>query len=251
MYCPHCSINVHLTERFASKIFRDYELSNYLKNVHDSEDKKSNVDLDDIFSVFEPPISNAYRLLHLICPSCNKLSIVIERGKLVNISDYREPHGWVVVGEDISPIISQQIIYPLQINKNLRGVPDRISKKFHEAISVISLSPAACAALCRMLLQDILQNYYGIRKKNLNEEIIEFLKLPNIPSILSEEIDNIRIIGNFAAHPKKCTNVDSIIEVEPGEAEWSVQTLENLLDFAFTQPIITQERKDKLSERFS
>lgn len=41
----------------------------------------------------------------------------------------------------------------------------------------------------------------------------------------------VREVGNFAAHPMKDTNTREIIEVEPHEAEWNLDVLEELFDF--------------------
>ncbi len=39
-------------------------------------------------------------------------------------------------------------------------------------------------------------------------------------------IDAVRVIGNFAAHPIKSKSTGEIVDVEPGEAEWNLNTLE-------------------------
>ncbi len=52
----------------------------------------------------------------------------------------------------------------------------------------------------------------------------------------------IREIGNFAAHPTKNTNTGEIVEVEVGEAEWLLETLEGLFDHYFVLPELNKKR---------
>ena len=57
------------------------------------------------------------------------------------------------------------------------------------------------------------------------------------------------MIGNFAAHPLKSTTTGSIVDVEPGEAEWNLDVLESLFDFYFVQPAISAKRKAELNKK--
>ena len=73
----------------------------------------------------------------------------------------------------------------------------------------------------------------------------------SLPSYLSEAVDAIRSIGNFAAHPLKNTNTGKIIDVEPGEAEWLLEVLELVFDFYFVQPEKLKARKDALNQKLT
>ena len=84
-----------------------------------------------------------------------------------------------------------------------------------------------------------------IIKKNLSEEIDEAMK--TLPSHLSEAVDSIRQVGNFAAHPIKSTNTGLIVDVEVGEAEWNLDVIEQLFDFYYVQPARTKLKKDILN----
>ena len=50
---------------------------------------------------------------------------------------------------------------------------------------------------------------------------------------IMKAVDAIRNIGNFAAHPLKDMTTGIIANVEPGEAEWSLDVLEALFDFVY------------------
>ncbi|MCC6569264.1 MAG: DUF4145 domain-containing protein [Anaerolineales bacterium] len=88
-----------------------------------------------------------------------------------------------------------------------------------------------------------------MKARNLDKEIEEFISLKDLPSYISEAVDAIRNIGNFAAHPIKNTNTGEIVDVEPGEAEWLLEVLIALLDFSFVQPEKLRKRKEELNKK--
>ncbi len=126
-------------------------------------------------------------------------------------------------------------------------VPEELRNEYDEASLVLPLSPKASAALSRRCLQRLLREHLQIKKKDLFQEIDELLNNGGLPSYLSAAVDAIRNIGNFAAHPLKCTNTGEIVDVEPGEAEWTLDVLEMLFDFYFIQPKDAQAKKDALN----
>lgn len=159
-------------------------------------------------------------------------------------------------GSDGEPVIdtetSDAILYPCkhQARKIVSEIPEPYKQEFLEASSILELSPKASAALSRRILQMLLQEHFKISDKlNLSKQITEFINSAKASSILNEQIDAIRNIGNFAAHPSKSTATGEIVEVESGEAEWLLETLEALFDFAFVEPKRLQERKNKLNEK--
>jgi hypothetical protein len=91
----------------------------------------------------------------------------------------------------------------------------------------------------------------GTRKKDLNDQIQEVIDSKRLPTHLAAAIDAVRVLGNFAAHPLKSQNTGEIIEVEPGEAEWSLDTLEGLFDFYFVQPAILEAKRAALDKKLA
>jgi hypothetical protein len=128
-------------------------------------------------------------------------------------------------------------------------VPAKYAGDFREAVLIINLSPTASAALSRRIFQNILRDEFSISARDLCKEIEIFVARPGIPSYLTEAVDAIRNIGNFAAHPLKSTNTGEVVPVEPGEAEWLIEVLNFLFDFKFTQPLKLQERTNKLNAK--
>jgi hypothetical protein len=111
------------------------------------------------------------------------------------------------------------------------------------------MSPKASAALSRRCLQNIIRSKAGITKKNLVDEIQELLDKGNLPTPIAESIDYIRNIGNFSAHPMKSQTTGQIIEVEKGEAEWSIEVLLMLFDYYYVQPSKITERRKSLDAK--
>ena len=70
-----------------------------------------------------------------------------------------------------------------------------------------------------------------------------------LPSDLSESIDAIRNVGNFAAHPMKSQHSGEILDVLPGEAEWTIDVLEELFDFYFVRPTQRQKKREALDQK--
>lgn len=120
---------------------------------------------------------------------------------------------------------------------------------YNEACLVLGDSPKASAALSRRCLQHLLRDHAKVKPSNLVSEIEEFTKQPGIPSHLVEVVDAVRNIGNFAAHPMKTTSTGEVLPVEPGEAEWNLESLEALLDFFFVQPALMKRKRDELNKK--
>jgi len=182
-----------------------------------------------------------FKLLYGFCPSCNKLLVNLLTGK----EEFKEGDF-----EMEFFLEKEETIYPKNTLKKLpEEIPEKYKNDFLEAYSIIDYSPKASAALSRRVVQMIIREEFGIKKKSLAEEIQNFIQSKDIPTYLQDAIDAIRQIGNLAAHPIKNENTGQITEVEPGEAEWLIEVLESLFDFTFVQPKRLEERKNKLEEK--
>lgn len=116
--------------------------------------------------------------------------------------------------------------------------------EFAEAGAVLAVSAKASAALSRRLLQRILHELAGVTAPNLSREIEVVIDANTLPADLAEDLDAVRVTGNFAAHPIKSTSTGEIVEVELGEAEWLLDVLEELLDFYFVRPARRARRRE-------
>jgi hypothetical protein len=113
------------------------------------------------------------------------------------------------------------------------------------------VSPKASAAVARRILQDVLENSFQLNARNLERQIESFVARGDVPALLAQRVDAVRKIGNFGAHPLKNTSTGEVLDVEPGEAEWLIGTLEALFDFAFIQPAKLKRQKAKLNEKLA
>lgn len=173
------------------------------------------------------------------CPECTGLMVDIRWRRT------EEGRGWYdVATERIYPRSSTRPPAP-------REVPPSVADDYNEASLVIADSPKAAAALGRRCLQHLLRDAAGVKPSDLSKEIDEVLKDGKLPGYLADSIDAVRHIGNFAAHPIKSTNSGEVVDVEPGEAEWILNTLEGLFDFYYVQPAILAAKREALNEKLA
>jgi len=120
--------------------------------------------------------------------------------------------------------------------------PDIVSQ-YRKAKRILPIDQNASAAMSRRCLQMLLHKFFRIEKSNLKEEIQELLDSRHLPSYLAEDIDRIRKIGNFGAHPGK--GIDLPDNASRDEAEWSLEILEDLFEH-----IAGREKSRRRNEQF-
>lgn len=128
-------------------------------------------------------------------------------------------------------------------------VDEPFAQEFREAAATLGISPKASAALSRRLLQHLLREKGGVNPSNLVAEIEEMRSKNVLPATLSDDLDSVRHVGNFAAHPIKDKETEAVAEVEAGEAEWLLELLQDLLDAFFVAPAKRQVRRDALNKK--
>ena len=147
---------------------------------------------------------------------------------------------------------SALMLYPHGVLRPLAPeVPEPYASLFTEATLTLSDSPRASAALSRRCLQQIIreQANVSVPSKKLSDEIQYVIDNKLVPSHLAESLHGLREIGNMAAHPNKNKATGEIVEVESGEADWTLDTLEGLFDFFFVEPAKTAARKTALNAK--
>ena len=130
-------------------------------------------------------------------------------------------------------------------------VPSPYAEDYSEVCLTLVDSAKASAAISRRCLQHILRDKAGVKPGNLADEIQQVMDAGKVPSHISESLDAIRNIGNFAAHPIKSKASGEIIDVEPGEAEWNLDVLEALFDFYFVQPELLKKKRAALDAKLA
>lgn len=175
------------------------------------------------------------------CPACTEYIFVLRRSIL-------EMRGNRSERVDIDILAWPRV--PARARRSV-DVSARFADDYKEACLVLTDSPKASAALSRRCLQNLLREAARVKPGDLANEIQQVLDAKSLPSQLAEAIDAVRVIGNFAAHPMKSERTGEIIGVEPGEAEWLLDTLEGLFDFYFVQPAILKRKKEALNKKLS
>lgn len=133
-------------------------------------------------------------------------------------------------------------------------VPAALREDYAEACAVLATSPKASAALARRCLQALLRDA-GYNQRDLALQIDAVLNESDvarmIPATLRMAVDAIRNFGNFSAHPVNDVSTLQIIEVEPEEAEWCLEVLEECFDHFYVRPARARERKAQLDEKLT
>lgn len=143
--------------------------------------------------------------------------------------------------------VHHRLVHPFNVVRTAPPeVPRDIREDFQEAAAVLSVSEKASAALSRRCLQNLL-NEKGITGKNLSDQID--VVLSKLPTDLAENVDYIRVVGNFAAHPMKSQSMGTVVDVESGEASWNLDVLEDLFDFFYVRPARTKEKRAKMDKK--
>lgn len=222
--CPHCQFGIHPQEIGQTLALPRPDGIAFLGTETFEREGKAAVDVRLRWTAYGTE-----------CPRCKSPIIDLERKSLY--------------GDD-NDVRLRFTAYP----RNATGrrapseVPAAIAKDFNEAELVLDLSPAASAALSRRCLQELL-HAQGYKQDDLSKAIVTAVQSKTLPSHLSEGLDCIREIGNFAAHPRKDTQTGTILPVEPHEADWNLNVLLGLLDFYYVQPKKDSDLKAALNQK--
>jgi hypothetical protein len=219
MNCPYCGIKFSL-----NGVSTDYSFPKFGRFHPYSIPQKDEGDKD-------------YSITSHKCPECRKQIMWLNEIDTNPESGEKE-------------ILATTLLFPKYPIKQLPDeVPDKFANDFREANETLPISPKASAALSRRCLQSLIREKEGISEKTLFAEVDKLLKSNRLPKYLADDLDAIRIVGNFAAHPIKDTSTGEIVEVEPGEAEWTLKVLEDLLLFYFVEEARSAARRDALNRK--
>lgn len=213
MKCPHCMVEIH----------PDF-----------TTEHLSLVDTDGGGVTQEEVGGRHWSVSYMTCPACEE-PIISLRGEAASKK--------AVLSFDAYPSSTGRSPAPPE-------VPAYIAEDYHEAGAVLKASPKASAALSRRCLQTVLREN-GFEQRDLAPAIQAALDSKRLPSAIADNLDAIRNIGNFAAHPMKATNTGEILPVEPHEAEWNLDVLEELFDFYYVQPARAKERRTALDAKLT
>ena len=189
------------------------------------------------------------------CLSCKAINfdVVASRGKQVRMGSVN-----ILMNQHLDIVSS----YPSRTRPYiLPTVPDAVAADYTEAAKLLDVSAPASAAFARRCLQTALdaQGYDRDTMKALGKRydlanqveaaLNERAPRKVLPGYIASSVDAIRNFGNFAAHGLEDKATAEIIEVEPGEAEWSLTVLEELLDHYYKRPAEEAKKLESLNEK--
>jgi len=188
-----------------------------------------------------PPGEKEFTVSCHRCPAC--------RGQIVWLNELGARSEDPAKSWDIE-IVRTTLLYPKSARRGVpTETPSDIAADFQEAWDVLPISPKASAALARRCLQNLIRRQEHIEKRTLFEEVQHVLGQNKLPRYLADDLDAIRVVGNFAAHPIKNTNTGEIVPVEPHEAEWTLAVLTELLEFYFEREPTSRARRALLADK--
>jgi len=193
-------------------------------------------------------IEGEWAAVRRTCAACQKIILNLINGAQAIYGMQGNTRVFVQIS---APITSDHLVRPKGSSRPPCPieVPKKFADDYVEACLVLADSPKASAALGRRCLQNLLREAAGVKPANLADEIQQVIDSGKLPSDLSESIDAVRNIGNFAAHPTKSKQSGEILDVLPGEAEWTLDVLEDLFDFYFVRPAQRQKKRDALNQK--
>lgn len=211
MICPHCNVAIH-------EDFSEYDMKFCGRN----------------------PSGHPYYwyAMSQACPSCLNPIIYLRNALLISGRHFEH---------------ERFLVYPTTNSAKVRApveVPPAIATDYNEAALVMALSAQASAALSRRCLQHLLEDTGLSKNNNLNKAIEEAMS-KSLPSHIIENLDAVRVIGNFAAHVQKSINTGEILPVDPHEAEWNLEVLDMLFDFCYVQPAKNAARRAALDAKLA
>jgi len=177
-----------------------------------------------------------WRIAYTTCSSCSR--------RVISLYLHTAPGGGIKKELQVWPRGTARAPVPPE-------VPQAFAEDYREACLVLPDSAKASAAISRRCLQHLLRETARVKRGDLAEEIQDVLDAGKLPSDLAGALDAVRTIGNFAAHPVKSKSTGEIVEVEPGEAEWLLETLEALFDFYFVRPAKLAAKRDALNKKLA
>lgn len=175
-----------------------------------------------------------------LCPGTNCGEVTIEINQRNGQGLRGEWHQVYPVGANRGPVSSE--------------VPKNIARDYIEACNVLPISSKASAALSRRCLQNVLRDA-AYKARDLASEIDLLLNEPDpkkaLPQKLRETVDAIRNFGNFSAHPIDDKTTLQVIDVEPEEAEWCLEVVEELFDHFYVGPAAARAKKAALDVKLA
>jgi hypothetical protein len=127
-----------------------------------------------------------------------------------------------------------------------------MARDYQEAHAILSDSPKSAAALARRMLADVLATYGGYNQFLLSKRLDAFYNdSAHACTALKENAAYLVEIGNFGAHTQKDQVTAVVVDVEPDEAEWTLNVVNGLFDYFIVGPARDRLMKQRLAEKLA
>lgn len=181
------------------------------------------------------------------CASCGKNSVYVVEWRPSFEKDGTDDtlkRNWV---KQVSPAAGR-------IPGRFPNTPAQFIKPYAAACGVLEVSPEASATMSRRCLEMLLTER-GYAQQHLVQKIEALLKETDprrhLPVEVHECVDAVRNFGNFGAHPITDKQSHSMIEVEPGEAEWCIEIVEQLFKHWYERPAIMAGKLAEVNKKLT
>jgi len=146
-----------------------------------------------------------------------------------------------------------RILYPQMLTTRRvdPAVPDALADNYRQASAILTLSPKMSATLARRILADVLKQYGGYEKFTLASQLKAFMGDTQHPSQLRENARYLTEIGDFGSHTQRDTETQEIVDVEPEEAEWTLEVLDGLFEYFIVGPVRDEARRAAIDAKIA
>lgn len=166
------------------------------------------------------------------CPVCNETNLFLYHA--------HKPSGVPISSTSLQRGAPIGLIWPVDSGFSSKYecefVPEELVDDYNEAQIILPHSAKASAAISRRIIEHVLEEVVPEKKGNLNAMINGLENKEGYPKTLVSKLHGLRKIGNFAAHPKKDSLSSEIIDIEPQEAEFGIDIIDELFDRVYVQP---------------
>jgi hypothetical protein len=128
-------------------------------------------------------------------------------------------------------------------------VPAEFESEYHTACEILAISPESSAAISRRLLQRFFAAQSEAADVELSQLIAAATDSAEMQPYLREALRTLVALAKLEPHSEKSLRPHTLAAVQPGEAEWTLDVLQNLLEARYVQPARLQRLQSALEEK--
>lgn len=208
-YCPYCHNPFTLLDK------------------HTLQNRNAFIDIENNTSTLL-----SLKLTIMKCPECNRIEITATPNEELEKLNKGFPCAY-----HIYPAYHRGMDLPDYI-------PIAIQNDYHEAYSILELSPKASATLARRCMQGIIRDFWNVSKGTLAQEINAIQN--RVDPETKQSLNSLRQLGNIGAHMEK--DVNAIIDIDDKEAQILLKFIEYLIQEWYVHRHEQDEMLNKITD---